>query len=208
MKVNEIFFSIEGEGSRTGALATFVRFTGCNLRCTYCDTRYAFYEGKEMSMSEIIEEVGKIGCRNVTVTGGEPLLQGIDLVRELCKMGYEVNIETCGALPIDEVQLHNSIITMDYKTPQSGMMSKMLLSNIPKLRKQDVLKFVCATEDFDAIKAIIEDYDPPCNIFLSPIFGRCDPIDLVELAKEIGKPNVRVQVQLHKIIWKPDERGV
>lgn len=208
MKVNEIFYSIEGEGIRTGALATFVRFTGCNLRCSYCDTKYAFSEGKELSMDEIIAEVENIGCRNVTVTGGEPLLQGIDLIRELCMRGYEVNVETCGALPIEDVQFQNSIVTMDYKTPSSGMENKMLLSNIPKLRKQDVLKFVCAREDFDAVKRVYEEFCPACPVYISPVFGKCEPIELVELAKEIGMPNVHVQVQLHKIIWKPEERGV
>lgn len=208
MRVNEIFYSIEGEGVRAGAPATFVRFAGCNLRCSYCDTTYAFHDGTEMLESDIVKRVCEIGCNNVTVTGGEPLLQGKRVVKTLCNKGFQVNVETCGALDITDVQLENSIVTMDYKTPSSGMEDKMLLSNIPRLRKQDVLKFVCEESDFNTVKNIYEIFRPKCNIYLSPVFNKCDLAKMAELVKEMNEPNIKMQVQLHKIVWDPDKRGV
>ena len=208
MKVNEIFYSIEGEGIRAGAPAAFIRFSGCNLRCSYCDTAYAFYDGKEMSEDDIVKKVCEIGCKNITVTGGEPLLQGIGVIRTLCEKGFNVNIETNGSIDIESVQLENSIVTMDYKTPSSNMEHKMLLSNIHKLRECDVLKFVCTEKDFDVIRDIYNTSYPACTIFLSPVFERCSLVKLADFVKEINDSRVRVQMQLHKIIWKPDERGV
>lgn len=208
MNVNEIFYSIDGEGIRTGAPAVFIRLTGCNLRCSYCDTRYAFHEGKEMSDDEIINKVQEYGCKNVTVTGGEPLMQGKELIKKLCRMGYSVNVETNGSLDISDIQHHNCIVTMDYKLPSSDMEKTMMLSNIPRLRAEDVLKFVCEDSDIDKVKEIIETYKPSCYIYLSPVFEKCNPQTLVEVVKELKNPKIRMQIQLHKIIWNPNERGV
>lgn len=208
MNVNEIFYSIDGEGIRTGAPAVFIRLTGCNLRCSYCDTAYAFNDGSEMSESEIIDAVKQYKCKNVTVTGGEPLLQGRELIKKLCRLGYNVNVETNGSLPINDIQHANAIITMDYKTPSSLMESKMRLQNISILREQDVLKFVCNKEDLKTVKRICEEYNPKCYIYISPVFGECEPLDIVEFVKEMNNPKIRAQIQLHKIIWKPNERGV
>ena len=179
MNVNEIFYSIDGEGIRTGAPAVFIRLTGCNLRCGYCDTAYAFNEGSEMSESEIIDAVKQYKCKNVTVTGGEPLLQGRELIKKLCRLGYNVNVETNGSLPINDIQHANAIITMDYNK-----------------------------EDLKTVKRIREEYNPKCYIYISPVFGECEPLDIVEFVKEMNNPKIRAQIQLHKIIWKPNERGV
>lgn len=208
MNVNEIFYSIDGEGIRTGAPAVFIRLTGCNLRCSYCDTKYAFHEGKEMPDDEIINKAQKYGCKNITVTGGEPLLQGKELIKKLCRMGYSVNVETNGSLDISDIQHHNCIVTMDYKLPSSNMEKTMMLSNISRLRADDVLKFVCEDSDIDKAREIIETYKPSCYIYLSPVFEKCNPQTLVEVVKELRNPKIRMQIQLHKIIWDPNERGV
>lgn len=208
MNVNEIFYSIDGEGIRTGAPAIFIRLTGCNLRCSYCDTTYAFHDGKEMSINEIIEEAEKYGCKNITVTGGEPLLQGKELIKKLCRKGYSVNVETNGSIDISDIQHHNCIVTMDYKLPSSKMEHAMILSNISKLRNDDVLKFVCEDSDIDRAVEIIKTYKPSCYIYLSPVFKKCNPQRLVEIVKGLKNPKIRMQIQLHKIIWNPDERGV
>jgi 7-carboxy-7-deazaguanine synthase len=214
MLVNEIFSSIEGEGIRTGYPVTFVRLFGCNLDCPYCDTTYAC-KGSDffkMSVMEIVAEVADHGNRRVTLTGGEPLIHRdvFQLVHELTKSGFEVNIETNGAVYIGEyTDIRDTIITMDYKTPSSGMTDKMDMSNMSILRKQDVLKFVVGNlEDLEDMKRVLEHYKPDCSVFVSPIFGQITPVEIVNYIKENNLQECRVQVQLHKIIWAPETRGV
>lgn len=215
MNVVEIFLSIDGEGIRAGELATFVRLAGCNLRCSYCDTKYAqgMADGEEMSALAIIDRVKELGCKNVTLTGGEPLLNkdGFILAHALAEGGYSVNIETNGSIDIgDLLEEPNVIITMDYKSPSSGCEKDMLLSNLEKLREQDVLKFVIEESDFDAVRAVIARYKINAQIYLSPVFGRIEPVQIVDFMKRefLGRENIRVQLQLHKFIWKPEMRGV
>lgn len=201
---------------RTGELACFIRLSGCNLRCSYCDTKYALENnsGEELSIEKIIEKVDKIGFKNITITGGEPLIhKDIDeLVSKLLNKGYNINIETNGSIDIKNY-LGKCLITMDYKCPSSLMEKSMNLSNLEQLTENDVLKFVINEKDFNAVKKILKKYDLKCYVYLSPIFGDIDLKKIVEFMKEcnsqgINMQKVRMQVQLHKIVWKPDERGV
>lgn len=218
MMVNEIFKSIDGEGLRTGELTTFIRLAGCNLRCSYCDTCYALKNsnGTKMSVDEIVKKAKKMDYRNITLTGGEPLIHKDvdDLISKLCDNGFYVNIETNGSVPIDKYILNkNILITMDYKLPSSGVEKNMNLNNLEKLRENDVLKFVIGKDDFDKLKQVIEKYSIKSYIYLSPVFGEVEPFEIVDFMKimhtqGIDTSKMRVQVQLHKIIWNPNERGV
>ena len=216
--VSEIFDSIEGEGKRTGYMSIFVRLTGCNLRCSYCDTKYAQVRGKEdteMSMEEIIEKIESYPWKKVTLTGGEPLLHDVDeLLHTLALKNYEVNIETNGAVPLLEKRYANMFYTMDWKSPSSGENAKMIKENLRKLDRKDVLKFVVGSkEDLDEMKKIVENkgYDywwvRPL-IYVSPVFGEIEPKEIVEYLKENKLRHVCMQIQLHKVIWNPNERGV
>lgn len=229
MKVVEIFNSIDGEGSRAGFLATFIRLYGCNLSCTYCDSNYACIgnDYKEMTIYEILTEVEKYNCHNITLTGGEPLIHEEDatkLISLLIKNGYEVNIETNGSKDIERIR--NSIkhkynpkvarnqlfFTMDWKSIYSGMATKNLQKNLMELDENDVLKFVVADEkDLEQMTDIITTYLPylTCHIFVSPVFGKIEPKDIVAyLQKNPCLSNVRLQLQMHKYIWPADMRGV
>lgn len=218
MMVNEIFKSIDGEGLRTGELTTFIRLAGCNLRCSYCDTCYALKNsnGTEMSVDEIVKKAKKMDYRNITLTGGEPLINKDvdDLISKLCENGFYVNIETNGSVPIDKYILNkNILITMDYKVPSSGVEKSMNLSNLEKLRENDVLKFVIGKGDFERVEQVIKNHSIKSYIYLSPVFGEIEPVELVDFMKNmhikgIDTSKMRVQVQLHKIIWNPNERGV
>ena len=214
MLVNEIFSSIEGEGIRSGYPVTFIRLYGCNLHCSYCDTRYSCEGGdfKQMSVDEILDVVADLGFHRVTVTGGEPLIHKDvnELLMALIKAGYEVNIETNGAVYVAPYT-HSAkmIITLDYKSISSGENASMWLSNIPLLRKRDVLMFVVGSqEDLDDMRRIVIDYNPICSIYVSPIFGKIEPKEIVEYIKEHKLENCRVQLQMHKFIWPPQQRGV
>lgn len=216
MIVNEIFSSIDGEGIRTGELATFIRLAGCNMRCSYCDTLYALKStaGIEMSIDEIMEKIDKFNVKNITLTGGEPLIHNdVDLLIDtLIKHKYKVNIETNGSIPIDKY-LDRCLITMDYKTPSSLMEDKMLLENIEKLKKTDVLKFVVEKDDLEIVEKILRNYNVQCYVYISPIFGKIEPSEIVDFMKEMNRrginmEKVRVQVQLHKVIWNPNMKGV
>lgn len=223
MKINEIFSSIDGEGIRTGYLVTFIRAFGCSLKCSYCDTMYSCEKQgdelpyKEMTISEIIEQCELLKNKRITFTGGEPLIQkeAYDLIAALIKKGYEVNVETNGAHSIEDfVQMRNVdasklIITMDWKSPYSQMEKRMLKENLPLLRMNDVLKFVVANcEDLDAMKELLANNRLYCNVFVSPVFGQIEGREIVEYLKENDLQNVRVQIQLHKIFWDPQKRGV
>lgn len=216
MRVNEIFESIDGEGLRTGELVTFIRLTGCNMRCSYCDTEYALKatDGEEMSISDIIEKIKAIGNKKITLTGGEPLIhKDINrLIQEL--LDCNVNIETNGSVDISPYTcLDNILVTMDYKTKSSGENTKMLYHNFSYLRESDVLKIVMRKEDESEVFDLLNEYDIKSYIYLSPVFGEYDPKELVGFLKYlkvagIDTSKIRVQLQLHKIIWEPNERGV
>lgn len=210
--VSEVFDSIEGEGKRTGYMSIFVRLTGCNLRCSYCDTKYAQIMGQEdteMTEEELIKRIKSYPWKKVTLTGGEPLLHSVDsLVSTLSKENYEVNIETNGAVPLLENRYNNVFYTMDWKCPSSGENGKMLVGNLKKLTEKDVLKFVVGNlDDLEEMNRIIGMVKRPL-IYVSPVFNEITPAEIVEYVKQNKLANVCTQVQLHKIIYKPDERGV
>ena len=217
-RICEIFGSIDGEGLRTGELATFIRLAGCNLRCSYCDTCYSLKitDGEEMTLDKVMARVKEIGYKNITITGGEPLIHRniAVLINKLCLEGYSVNIETNGAVEIwPYLDYENVILTMDYKSASSGEESKMNLQNLEKLREQDVLKFVVKKSDLEKIEYLLKNYEIKSYVYLSPVFEKIEPAQLVEFLKELHKKGyntqkIRVQVQLHKIIWNPNKRGV
>lgn len=212
MKVIEIFKSIEGEGIRAGVPATFVRLEGCNLRCRYCDTSYSYEDPAytEMTVQEVIDKVFRMGGKRVTLTGGEPLIhENVDLLVEaLIIGGFEVNIETNGSVDLTPYMTYGKVlVTMDYKCPCSGMEDKMLLNNLRILRKKDVIKFVVASkEDLDVCRDLIK--YTAAQVFISPVFGNIEPKQIVEYMLEHDMQSCRIQLQLHKFIWKPEERGV
>lgn len=216
MNVIEIFDSIDGEGIFAGELATFIRLAGCNLRCSYCDTGYALMAnaGADLSEEEILHKVTTIGNKHVTVTGGEPLIhEGVSsLISKLTDAGFIVNIETNGSVNVSEFIKENTVITLDYKTAGSGEESEMLLGNWGKLRNNDVVKIVCYSDDLPSIEKLITEHKTKAQIFLSPVFGKIEPSELVEFSKHMrdsyGINDIRIQLQMHKYIWKPDERGV
>ena len=214
--VTEIFDSIDGEGKRTGYMAIFVRLAGCNLRCNYCDTAYSLSLAdteEALTLEELMHRIHRFPWKKVTLTGGEPLLHPLfPLCQTLAEEGYEVNIETNGAVPLFDIRPAGLFYTMDFKCSGSGMKEKMLADNFLKLGKEDVLKFVVSSEaDMDEMAEVIRTYfhkgqDP--EFFVSPVWGRITPADLVEYVRNHQLADVRVQVQLHKIIWAPDQRGV
>jgi 7-carboxy-7-deazaguanine synthase len=211
LKVNEIYYSIQGESTYAGLPCVFIRLTYCNLRCTYCDTEYAFYEGKEIPVNEILENIRQYNCNLIEVTGGEPLVQEDckSLLTELCNRGYTVLLETGGSLPVKDLD-ERVIIIMDLKTPSSGMMKKNLYDNIKYLKPFDEVKFVIGSrEDYEWSKDIIKEYgiDKKCRVLFSVIFNSLTPRELVDWILE-DKLNVRFQLQMHKFIWKPDTKGV
>ncbi|MBX2989934.1 MAG: radical SAM protein [Bacteroidetes bacterium] len=209
--VNEIFFSIQGESGFAGMPCVFVRLTGCNLRCVWCDTEYAFYEGRQMSMEEILAKVESYNCKLVEVTGGEPLVQeGVhDLMTTLCDRGFEVLLETSGSISIAGVDSRVRRI-VDIKCPGSGMVKENLWENIEFLTAQDEVKFVVGSkDDFQWTVDVIRRYEleKKCPIFLSPVFGDVQPIELADWILESGIP-ARLQLQMHKYIWEPETRSV
>lgn len=211
LKINEIYYSIQGESTRAGLPCVFVRLTYCNLRCTYCDTEYAFYEGKDFNIDEIIAEIERFGCKLVEITGGEPLVQheSLELMRRLCEKGFNVMLETGGSLPIKDIDARVKII-MDLKCPSSGMVKKNLYQNIGYLKSFDEVKFVIGSrEDYEWTKDIIQKYNltGKCTVLFSVVFGMLQPVRLVEWMLE-DKLDVRFQLQLHKFVWEPNIKGV
>ena len=215
LTINEIFYSIQGESTFAGQPCVFVRLTGCDLRCTYCDTEYAFYEGKRRSLDEILAEVGKYPCRIVEVTGGEPLLQKRvhTLMSRLCDAGYTVLIETSGAHDIAPVDARVHRI-MDLKCPSSGECERNRMENLPLLGVRDEVKFVIGTEEDYAwakaqVLAGVPGWADRVNaILFSPVFGKMTPLDLATRVMADALPRVRMQLQMHKLIWEPNQRGV
>ncbi len=211
LKINEIYYSVQGESTHAGRPCIFIRLTYCNLRCTYCDTEYAFYEGKDMEISEIMNEIQQWDCNLVEVTGGEPLFQEecIDLLNELVNSNYEVMLETGGSLSISDVP-KKVVKIVDFKCPSSGMVKKNLWSIVDDLQAHDEVKFVIGNrEDFDWAKDRITEYslDKICTLLFSPTFGEIDPQQIVEWILAENLP-VRMQLQMHKMIWSPEEKGV
>lgn len=216
-KVNEIFLSIDGEGVRTGLPTVFIRLYGCNLNCSYCDTRYSC-ENREytlMPLMDILEQVLSYGVPRVTLTGGEPLIhEGVkDLINSLVVNGIEVNIETNGAVDLQdfwEFRYSSKVIfTMDYKCASSGMEDKMKLWNLKVLQPKDVIKFVVSNyNELEKMEYILEESGCKAQPYVSPVFGAIEPKELVEYILDNKLNNVKVQVQLHKIIWNPNKRGV
>ena len=204
--VNEIFDSIDGEGKKAGQLATFIRLCGCNLRCSYCDTAYAFNEGRHMDIADIIAQVS---YPNVTLTGGEPLCQDIHALLEGLK-GHSVNIETNGSMDIEPYFKYDHVwFTVDYKSLSSDMANRMLPENFEKLRPQDVLKFVVGDEAaLRQALGVYQLYRPKCAVYVGAVFGKIEPRRIVEFMKEHRLTDWHMQLQLHKIIWNPDDRGV
>lgn len=211
LKVNEIFCSIQGESTHAGRPCVFVRLTYCNLRCTYCDTEYAFFEGEERSLDEIVAAVAAWGVGLVEVTGGEPLIQRetTELLRRLLAAGHEVLLETSGAWPVETVPDGVRII-MDLKTPGSGMAGRNRWENLDHLDGEDEIKFVvCDRADYEWARGIVGEHDLAARheILFSPAFDRLEPRELAEWILADGLP-VRMQLQLHKLIWSPSARGV
>ncbi|MCG8433266.1 MAG: 7-carboxy-7-deazaguanine synthase QueE [Gammaproteobacteria bacterium] len=209
LRITEIFFSLQGEARTVGWPTVFVRLTGCPLRCVYCDTEYAFYGGHWMSMDDILAEVAKYEPRFVTVTGGEPLAQKNckPLLTRLCDTGYEVSVETGGAMDVSGLDAR-VIRVMDLKTPGSGESERNHLDNITALRKQDQVKFViCSRDDYEWSKKMLTEHRlaDRCEVLFSPSHGQVDKKALAEWILEDRLP-VRFQIQLHKHLWN-DEPG-
>lgn len=217
--VAETFVSINGEGVLAGQLAVFVRFCGCNMNCLYCDTKWAndgSVNGVEMTAEEIRDLILSTGVHNVTLTGGEPLYRtGMRELLELLAAQPElkIEIETNGSISlVPYVGISPSItFTMDYKLPFSGMESKMNPSNFRLLSKNDTVKFVAGSRaDLKRALQIIQEHDLTnrCHVYLSPVFGSIEPAAMVEFMQEHHMNGVNLQLQMHKIIWDPDKRGV
>ncbi len=212
MKVKSVFNSIDGEVNyyHQGRCSTFIRFSGCNLKCSYCDTIYAQDKnsGIEMSNEEILMKIEKIGCRKITITGGEPLLQAVNLsglLVELDKRNYWVSIETNGSLSPVQTQLNNVTWVMDWKLPSSGMQENMRENNFLYLGGKDFIKFVIGNEsDFDRcleVKEYLEGKGCKARFALSPMVSGLSPSKLVEWIQEVKLFDVIVNLQLHKYIW-------
>lgn len=211
MKVCEIFTSIQGESSYAGMPCTFIRLTGCNLRCSYCDTTYAYHGGKELSEDEIISEVRRAGISLVEITGGEPLLQSesYHLIKRLLDEGYTVLVETNGSQSIKEID-SRAVVILDIKTPGSGMSKEMDFSNLNNIKSTDEIKFVITNRiDYEWSKEIIDRYRlmDKCQLLLSPAFGILPPEDLAKWMLE-DRLRARLNLQLHKYIFSPERKGV
>jgi 7-carboxy-7-deazaguanine synthase len=212
LRINEIFFSIQGESTWAGCPCVFVRLTGCNLRCHWCDTEYAFYEGHHRTVEDIVECVRGYGCNLVEVTGGEPLLQkGVhSLFRLLLHSGFTVMVETSGERDLRLVE-PSVIKIMDLKCPSSGECARNRMTNLQYLSARDEVKFVIADRgEFEWASAIINQYRLPQQVgavLMSPVFGALSPADLASWILSERLP-VRMQLQMHKHIWPPNTRGV
>lgn len=220
-RVSEIFGSIEGEGPDSGSLTTFVRLFGCNLSCAYCDSQYACtgHDFTSMSLEAVLSRVMAINYPRITITGGEPLIYGDQLsilLDRLIAGGYAVNVETNGSLPIGQVRRAGVTVSMDVKTPSSGMESKLLPDNLCRIRQTDVLKFVMDCTDEAFVKEFLIANKPDCWIYLSPIQGVYSLDRLAAFMSTLPKyvelrgqlPKIRMQAQFHKVIWPDRDRGV
>jgi len=209
LRISEIFFSLQGETSRVGLPTVFVRLTGCPLRCTYCDTSYAFSGGQNMNIAQILEQVARHRAHYVTVTGGEPLAQknSLILMQALCDAGYDVSLETGGALDVSGVDAR-VVKVLDIKTPGSGEVEKNLWGNLEHLNPRDEIKFVLGDEsDYLWAKQVLNEraLDQKCAVLFAPVQGQLSPTELADWILRDHLP-VRMQVQLHKLLWG-NERG-
>jgi 7-carboxy-7-deazaguanine synthase len=210
LKITEIFYSLQGESSTVGLPTVFVRLTGCPLRCGYCDSEYAFYGGERFSIEEILEKIASFNATYVCVTGGEPLAQKdcLVLLNKLCDAGYQVSLETSGAMPIEHVDTRVSRV-MDLKTPGSGEVARNRLENIPFLTTHDQIKFViCSRDDYEWARFKLDEYQLAGrvgDVLFSPSHGQVAPVALAEWILADNLP-VRFQMQLHKLLWN-DEPG-
>lgn len=218
-KVVEKFVSINGEGVKAGQLAVFIRFSGCNLNCEYCDTKWANEADTQyevMNEFEIYKYIKDTGIKNVTLTGGEPLFrENMDVLLRILSVdeGLYIEIETNGSVDFSKYldNCKNISFTMDYKLSASGMEEHMCIENMQYLRKMDTVKFVVGSiKDLERAKEVIEKYQltQKCHIYISPVFGKIDPADIVEFMKNNYMNDVNLQLQLHKFIWDPDKKGV
>ena len=204
LRITEIFYSLQGESNTVGIPTVFIRLTGCPLRCTYCDTAYAFTGGEKITLADIVKQTATYGTKYVTVTGGEPLAQVacIDLIKELLDAGFIVSLETSGALDVSKVD-KRTVKVLDFKTPSSGELSKNLYQNIDFLTAKDQIKFVIGNdEDYEWSKKLVEEHklNDRCQILFSPVMGIQNPTELAEKILR-DKLQVRFQVQLHKLLW-------
>lgn len=209
MNINEIFYSLQGEGSWVGLPTVFVRTAGCNLRCSYCDTTYAYDEGKEITVDQVLHTIQSYGCPSICITGGEPLLQKdlMTLLTALVRKHYAICIETNGSKSVKKITGKKSVmISLDIKCPSSGMHQHMNLRNITLLSKNDQMKFIIKRkEDYEYAKHILKTYEPRCMIFLQQVWGT-DPRRLAAWILH-DKLSVRLGMQLHKILWG-EKKGV
>ncbi len=204
LKINEIFFSIQGETSRTGLPTVFIRLTGCPLRCVYCDTEYAFHDGNKMTLAEIMQKISDYNTTLITVTGGEPLAQKncMPLLKMLCDTGYDVSLETSGALDIQNIDSRVARI-VDLKTPASGEVDKNLYENMQYLTANDQVKFViCDRQDYEWSRKKLDEYNlsEQCEVLFSGSHGEIQASQLADWILEDQLP-VRLQIQLHKYLW-------
>lgn len=213
LKVNEIFYSIQGESTYAGCPCVFVRLTGCNLRCSYCDTQYAYKAGEDVAFSDIVNQIASHQCSLVEVTGGEPLIQKETpaLVHDLLEKGYKVLLETNGSQDIGQVD-NRCITILDVKCPSSGEANKNDWGNLSKLTEGDEIKFVIGDrDDYDYAKKVLDHHNISTSevnaVHLSPLHGKMAPKDLAKWILE-DHLNVRLHLQLHKVVWDPNQRGV
>ncbi len=210
LRITEIFYSLQGEALTVGLPTVFVRLTGCPLRCQYCDTEYAFHGGERLTQAQVLEQVAAFSPRYICVTGGEPLAQPscIPLLSALCDAGYQVSLETSGAMPINKVDARVSRV-LDLKTPDSAESSRNLWDNIPLLTKHDQVKFViCSRRDYDWARLQLDQYqlsERAGEVLFSPSFGQQSATELADWIVQDNLP-VRFQLQLHKLLWN-DEPG-
>jgi len=204
LRITEIFYSLQGESNTVGIPTVFIRLTGCPLRCSYCDTAYAFTGGEKVAITDIIIQAKQYGTNYVTVTGGEPLAQVgcIELIKQLIDNGFVVSLETSGALDVSKVDFR-AVKVLDFKTPSSGELSKNLYQNIDFISSKDQIKFVIGNdEDYEWSKELVVKHEltERCEVLFSPVMGLQNPTELAEKILR-DKLQVRFQIQLHKLLW-------